>query len=472
MILALATGMVVNVFGQAVEGTIPTGSPVTTSPAGLSLLEVQSRLITQNSVTGATGTQVTGSFTANARWNSMGNLSAGSQTLNGFRTQTDGRALATGFTVPSGGSVSNPFIQWGGNNSLSPVVDPGDLEFRSFTDPTSASSDLRFSIRGFDGTALFGASPSTFFTSPTLEISNSGATTSDIALGVYTGQNNATGNYGIKSICETVNFSSFGVYGEALGSATNYGIYGVANSTGATNYGGYFVGNVLTTGSYLTISDRKFKTNINKEIFVLAKVKQLNPVNYQFKNDENYKNYGFAKEFQHGFIADELEKVFPELITKAKHPVFENKKIIKEDSYNSVNYIALIPILTKAIQELHAKVEVLENQLAQKTTEPLVVYETNNTVEAKELIKKAYLLAQNVPNPFTSSTTIKYSIPANNVAMIAVFDLNGKMLLQFPELRGSAQITINGSTLQAGMYLYSLLVNGQEIITKKMILTK
>jgi hypothetical protein len=56
--------------------------------------------------------------------------------------------------------------------------------------------------------------------------------------------------------------------------------------------------------------------------------------------------------------------------------------------------------------------------------------------------------------------------------MIAVLDLNGKMLLQFNNLKGASQVTINGNTLQAGMYLYSLVVNGQETITKKMILTK
>ena len=42
--------------------------------------------------------------------------------------------------------------------------------------------------------------------------------------------------------------------------------------------------------------------------------------------------------------------------------------------------------------------------------------------------------------------------------MIAVFDLNGKMLLQFPNLKDTAQITINGNTLQAGMYLIVVLL--------------
>jgi Secretion system C-terminal sorting domain len=168
-----------------------------------------------------------------------------------------------------------------------------------------------------------------------------------------------------------------------------------------------------------------------------------------------------------------LKRYFQNSLKKTKQPIFENKKVIKKEEYNSINYTMLIPILTKAIQEQQIQIEELRNQLTQKSTnQVLVVNETANPAEAKEMASKAFMLAQNVPNPFTSSTTIKYTIPENKTAMIAVFDLNGKMLLQFPNLKGAAQVTINGNTLQAGMYLYSLLVNGQEIITKKMILTK
>jgi hypothetical protein len=83
------------------------------------------------------------------------------------------------------------------------------------------------------------------------------------------------------------------------------------------------------------------------------------------------------------------------------------------------------------------------------------------------------LLSQNVPNPFSGNTVIRYNLPAGvSNAVLAVFDMNGKMLLQFNNLSGRSQVTISGNTLAAGMYIYSLLANGKELATKRMILTK
>jgi hypothetical protein len=38
--------------------------------------------------------------------------------------------------------------------------------------------------------------------------------------------------------------------------------------------------------------------------------------------------------------------------------------------------------------------------------------------------------------------------------------------------RGSTSVTIEGHTLKAGMYLYTLIADGKEVDTKKMIITK
>ena len=143
--------------------------------------------------------------------------------------------------------------------------------------------------------------------------------------------------------------------------------------------------------------------------------------------------------------------------------------VSKMEHFKAVNYVALIPILTKAIQEQQQETDELKTQLAEKLNTVTVI--ADDAADAKTKAN-SFMLAQNVPNPFTASTTIKYSIPEKNNAMIAVMDLNGKMLLQFNNLKGASQITISGNTLQAGMYLYTLVVNGQEILTKKMILTK
>ncbi len=111
MICALATTMVVNAFSQQNVGTpLSTVAPAT-NPPGISQLETRARLITQNFFNNPNATQITGNFGTTARWNSMGSLSAGlTQVLNGFRTQTDGRGLTTGYSVAAG-VLSNPTIQ-------------------------------------------------------------------------------------------------------------------------------------------------------------------------------------------------------------------------------------------------------------------------------------------------------------------------------------------------------------------------
>ena len=58
-----------------------------------------------------------------------------------------------------------------------------------------------------------------------------------------------------------------------------------------------------------------------------------------------------------GFIAQEFEQVFPDLIDEWKDPAPEG-----EEPYKSVRQ-DLIPVLVKAIQELNAKVQALEAQL-------------------------------------------------------------------------------------------------------------
>jgi len=57
--------------------------------------------------------------------------------------------------------------------------------------------------------------------------------------------------------------------------------------------------------------------------------------------------------------------------------------------------------------------------------------------------------------------------------MIYIYNMSGMQIksISIPE-KGYGTITINGSDLQAGMYLYTLIVDGKEVDTKRMILTK
>lgn len=83
-------------------------------------------------------------------------------------------------------------------------------------------------------------------------------------------------------------------------------------------------------------------------------------------------------------------------------------------------------------------------------------------------------LFQNTPNPFSYQTEIKYYLPDNsNNAVLSVFSLNGKLMFSKQLTpKGIGSITVNGSELEAGTYIYTLLVNGVEVDSKRMILTK
>ena len=82
-------------------------------------------------------------------------------------------------------------------------------------------------------------------------------------------------------------------------------------------------------------------------------------------------------------------------------------------------------------------------------------------------------LEQNNPNPFTEVTEINYYLPAETQnAMLYVYDLQGKPVKNYKITQmGNASHVIQGSELSAGMYLYTLIADGKEVDTKRMILT-
>ncbi|MBS1774404.1 MAG: T9SS type A sorting domain-containing protein [Bacteroidetes bacterium] len=83
-------------------------------------------------------------------------------------------------------------------------------------------------------------------------------------------------------------------------------------------------------------------------------------------------------------------------------------------------------------------------------------------------------LYQNTPNPFGAETSIGFSIvKMQQSAYIAIYDLNGRELYRYHvTAKGKGSITVSGEKLVPGQYLYSLIVDGQEVDTKKMVVTK
>lgn len=165
------------------------------------------------------------------------------------------------------------------------------------------------------------------------------------------------GYYGVYGVGNGTTYTGgvTGVYGSSSGTAgTRYGVYGTA-SGGTTNYGVYCAGNGGYTGSWAAVSDRKFKENIQPmQTSTLAKVMQLKPVTYTMKKDPEFSSMNFPEGTQVGFIAQDVEQVFPELVVSGSAPGNIDPKTGRSETtidYKGLNYIGLTPILVEAIQE-------------------------------------------------------------------------------------------------------------------------
>ena len=86
----------------------------------------------------------------------------------------------------------------------------------------------------------------------------------------------------------------------------------------------------------------------------------------------------------------------------------------------------------------------------------------------------APLLYQNIPNPFTSGTKINYYLPQGTAgATIVFYDNYGNQIKQVQlSQTGNGTLNITPDNLTNGIYSYSLIVNGNVIDTKRMVLQK
>lgn len=92
-------------------------------------------------------------------------------------------------------------------------------------------------------------------------------------------------------------------------------------------------------------SDKRLKQKIKPMSTSLDRVLSLKPVSYEFKKRKGEKRFGL--------VAQDVLKVYPELVSKA------------DDGMLSIDYVALIPMLITSIQELRAQIMKGKNESVQ-----------------------------------------------------------------------------------------------------------
>ena len=196
-------------------------------------------------------------------------------------------------------------------------------------------------------------------------LSNNG---NDTNAGLF--QLDGVGNMVFRTIQSNLSFDNFGEgdiefrVGKIVGNGFNFttpfkikadqsiNFYSNVNiSSGTLSVTGnvYVDGTVSSAGTVLT-SDIRLKNNIIPLKNSLNLINQLNPVSYNKRNSLSSNHYFIS---ENGFIAQELQKILPDLV----HESSDKNKLL------SVNYTAIIPILTKGIQEQQLEIEELKREL-------------------------------------------------------------------------------------------------------------
>jgi Chaperone of endosialidase len=214
-------------------------------------------------------------------------------------------------------------------------------------------------------------------------------------------------------------------------------------------------GGVRATG-YWAFSDARLKQNIETIENPLAKVMQLRGTTYSFRQNETME---LPQGTQIGFIAQELEKVVPEAVTKDATGTYQ------------VNYDAIIPLLVEGIKAQQGQIDSLRNVISASRpgTDNLL-----NPAGVNGVGIQGARLDQNAPNPFNVATTISYSVPAGvSTAQINVYDLTGKQLRSFGiNGSGDGNMQIAANEFGPGIYIYMLVLDGKEAASRKMIITE
>lgn len=238
--------------------------------------------------------------------------------------------------------------------------------------------------------------------------------------------------------------------------------------------GSVYAGTVYGSGQQLT-SDRRAKRNIRSLENTTSYLLSLKPVRFDFNREVITVEADQASD-KIGFIAQDVRTVLPELIHYDT----------LSDLY-SMDYVSLIPVLTKGFQEqdsvirrqqalLEAQAELIAGLAEQlNDLQALLVSEKPASSPKKTPVANAKgqqnVLYQNTPNPFNQETRIRYELSKEaRTARIVLYDMNGLQLKVYDlPLQAEGSLVLQAGSLPAGIYLYGLVVDGVQVDLKRMM---
>ncbi|MFB6305877.1 MAG: tail fiber domain-containing protein, partial [Flavobacteriales bacterium] len=291
------------------------------------------------------------------------------------------------------------------------------------------------------------------------------------------------------------------------------------NAEGGT-YAGRFKNDIIVDGDVIadnvSASDIRLKTDTSNIINALNTINQLNPIQFYF-DTTNYSHLNLSPKKQYGLIAQEVENTLPELVKEYIVPAdldSAGNVIRQKEKFKALNYERIIPFLIKGIQQQQTSIDSLQqeldsaNTLAEKqdsinkshakrlaalescvnnlpnglcssnksaktgdngnSSATQMVLNTEVEIVPHESMKKTKL-SQNEPNPFRYTTTFSYELAKKGKVELKVRTPAGKLvkkLVSEHQSSGAHKVKWDASNVDAGVYFYTLKVDGVQWVKK------
>lgn len=308
------------------------------------------------------------------------------------------------------------------------------------------------------------------------------------------GWNVFIGEYGSDDTDQLWLHGKRGIYLTTSGQANNI----VAYYAPASNSNFIFNTNLRVNGVNIT-SDTRLKENIQTLQNPLNIVNQLNGVSYNYKlseinkyreqdaskfteaqnmqnsinsefssnaaltgkenDDKLYQNAVDRKEAEEanrkriGFLAQDIEKVLPELVQT------------DENGVKSIDYIGFIPLIVESLKEMQQTIQAQQNEID--------ILQSLLPEESKSLLRSTStdnIIIDGAKLYNRAGTSVFYTLPSTfDNAYLQVFDIAGRMLKKITLATTNDTVEINPSEIGLGTFIYVLYVDGQKADTLKKI---
>ena len=206
--------------------------------------------------------------------------------------------------------------------------------------------------------------------------------------------------------------------------------------------------NSIQVANVYNYSDERAKKNIQGLNNGLSKITLLNPVSYDWKEEKVMADSlnGIAPSGpiengvrQYGFLAQDVEKVMPDVVAT------------DENGFKMVNYIAIIPVLVKAVQELQSTVSKQSDLIKE-----LIGKQSSGTGKIETANKILSCSANDSGERLSIATQLDDGVTN---ARLVISSISGEPERTIPVSAQSPNVDENISSLQKGIHIVGLYVD-------------